>query len=821
MNIISCFCVAVASMLLLENGLQLVPESTWVKNERVDEVLQKYGCHTASKALSASKKMIKLKNDLGISEKELFELALFIETELPHWVNRGCTYLKKEQTGQVRTIEYDSLSKQVFIHLKTHGIDPIGKGRYKKVTYSIKYGRNRPLLVANCVLHHDGSSRVMQAIQSEAEALKQLAFCKGVANTYSVTEHDKQNGVHVTSFIQKMYAGGGLKKYFLTPGSLSRNEQLILARDYFSGLEQMHERNLVHCDLHAGNLLIHRSYDPKTKQEQLSGVLIDFGHAKSVESALATIPKIQATRRRNPPEVYASDTSNVDPKAVDVYALAVSLYHIYFKNEAEWIRKRYFKNIAFKTKDQLQELSEFVQTNLQTHLAKRLSETDDEYALLILQACDPDPRNRPTARQMRQRLDQIMRAPKKSTGSGLFADTVDRAATPDDEWATEERLDEVAVKYGIEALTRTLTMCEKIWKLKDPLGLTKHELFKLVLFIETKLSGRIEKGKYYLRKERTRLPRTIEYDPVSKRTFIHLKKHGIAGLGEGWHKSVTRSIMYDLVNPRCVANCVMQIDTNCEREIAIVKKLPREKGLVRTYAVTTHTKKTKNTPVVSFLQRLYNSHSLYHYQHKYGELNKKQMLCIGRDAASGLASLHKHNYIHRDLHGGNFLLRRKVDSVTKEVRMSAAIIDFGQSMKSYDAVKMAPQIEVPERFNAPDAFYRTKSNIDPKAVEVYALGLNLYHLWFGVQPEWATKERFSGIGHLSDNGKVGFRRKLIEDIEKQIAVRENTLSGISLYDEYARIILQMCHSNPFERPTAAAIYENLSHIIEKIEADTK
>lgn len=375
-------------------------------------------------------------------------------------------------------------------------------------------------------------------------------------------------------------------------------------------------------------------------------------------------------------------------------------------------------------------------------------------------------------------------------------------------WATSQRLATIERKYGADTVNRVIQACERMWELKKDLGIAEHDLFKLSLFIETKLITRIQKGKFYLSSEQTKLAKSIEYDPKTKLVFIH----HFGKIGEGWHKKVYTSIKYDTSHPELVARCVVDLDDASKKEIAIVKKLKDEPGIAKTYAVLERTDPQSHKEIATIIQKLYSGHSLYHYQHNPGELSKKEMVIIARDIAQGLDAIHRHDLVHRDLHGGNILLADRANGV------AAAIIDFGQAAKNSSAKEMAPGIEVPRRFNPPDAFWRTKENINAKAVDVYAMGLNLYHLYYGKQAEWAVKEKFAHINDMSKTEKVIFRKKLEQKMLQQLDSRRHELSNQKdPINRFAALILQMCDPSPFKRPTAHEAAKRLNELVCEIE----
>ena len=388
-------------------------------------------------------------------------------------------------------------------------------------------------------------------------------------------------------------------------------------------------------------------------------------------------------------------------------------------------------------------------------------------------------------------------------------------------WTHSKTLTKLCKKHSLEKVERALDKCSNIWKLQDNsgkknLGLKKHELFKIALFIETGLKKYIKHHSAYIRKEKTHLARTIEYDRKSKRIFIHLKTHGIKHLGTGCHKEVTRSILYNAQKPELVANSVMQKAP--KKELRYLKKLMAAKGLAETYAIGEHKKYHSHKKVISIIQKLYGAGSLHHHQHNPQELSKSDKLSVARDLLRGLESMHKKDIVHRDLHGCNVLLNREVDPETGKSKISAALIDLGQALKAKKAKKRAPKVEVPKRFNPPESFWRKTKHIDAKAVDVYALGLNLYHLFFGESPEWAPKEAFVKISDMTDDEKVRFRKVLKKRTYEVLDSRKKEIEkNKSKYYPLEQIILQMCAPCQRARGTASEHRKKLDVLIGEME----
>lgn len=388
------------------------------------------------------------------------------------------------------------------------------------------------------------------------------------------------------------------------------------------------------------------------------------------------------------------------------------------------------------------------------------------------------------------------------------------------DWTSDKEGRKAIKRHGEDAFIRALEAATSIWKISQDLGLKKKDLFSLCMFIESKLPSKIKEGKVYLKKEKTGLKRTIEHDPKTKRTFIHLKTHGIKGLGEGWHKKVTKSIMYDLKAPEIVANCVC--DYTGWDEINVLKKVAGKMGIMQTYALTEHTKGKKKEKVASIICKLYNAHSVRHYQFNLTPMSQLEKLTIARDFVAGIESLHDKDLIHRDLHGANILVDKRLDPLTGKEVYSAAVIDFGQVQPAKEAYKKAPNIEVPPKVNPPEALKSDPSKVDAKLVEVFAVGVNLYHLYFGVKPEWTEMKEFNNYRDLKSKEKHEFHMELEEKINKYRHKRKAELEGkTDAWSEFGMLIIKMCSVIPEKRGSANYARRKIEELIAKIEAEQK
>lgn len=382
-------------------------------------------------------------------------------------------------------------------------------------------------------------------------------------------------------------------------------------------------------------------------------------------------------------------------------------------------------------------------------------------------------------------------------------------------WISGKEVKKLIKIHSESTLDRVLTACENAWKLSDTHALKKKELFDLVFYIETKLKSEVQKGHIYLKKDKTDLVRTIEYDPTTKRTFIHLKTHRLDRVGKGWHKVVTYSILYHAKKPEIVVNSVG--DKTVHHEAKILGKINNNNGFVKTYAMTEHIKKKTNEKVYSLIQKHYNAGSLRSYQKGKRHMTKKETITCVRDLFLGLEKLHKKRLAHLDLHSGNILCNRSVDPKTGKTTFSSALIDFGQVRTFDEAKKRVPQVEVPRRLAAPEALLKKKHRVDVRKIEVYALGCNLYHLYFQKFPEWTDKKKFYEMKHMSQYEKTRFSKHLTDQITSTMHKRKKELSSKNkTWNQLGKLIIQMCDPDPKKRASAESYRKSADKLLRQL-----
>ncbi|RIA89750.1 kinase-like domain-containing protein [Glomus cerebriforme] len=190
------------------------------------------------------------------------------------------------------------------------------------------------------------------------------------------------------------------------------------------------------------------------------------------------------------------------------------------------------------------------------------------------------------------------------------------------------------------------------------------------------------------------------------------------------------------------------------------------------------------TSCYMFVMRYYKNGNLYSYlEESVGTLYWRDIVDMLWSISTGLESIHEYGLVHGNLHGGNILIERKMNSI------DAKIADTGLHGPA-DKQTSSQQIYGVIPFVAPEVF---KENIITKVSDIYSFGMIMWVLSAGVRP-------YSDKPH--DN-------QLIQEICS--GLRPNVINGTPLV--YSNLMLQCLDVNPSNRPTVFQICEYIGNWI--------
>lgn len=341
----------------------------------------------------------------GMTLDELCELVRFVE-RLRSSNECASLYLRKEETKAPRTIEVDSESKRIFIHLKTHNIPEVGRGHHKRVTHSILYDPDSPKLVATAVVKES------EATRSEIDLYEKFKRCKGILKPLYVSKHPKTSGKMLREIITPLYNKGSLSTF------VRNNQKAIpiaakykIAKDIFVGSCELNSMGYVNRDNNKGNFFIHEENNTYTT------VIGDLGgYTHKLKEALEQKP-LGPSLRSSAPDLqrayYENRLTEQDLLSQHVYSLGRSLYFLLHEDEVPWITAfddnypllaklykdktnpaiaqeldRYTEEVHAHTKPRIQELSVKIQ--------QQTIEPQERFEYYVLHMLSADPELRKT-----------------------------------------------------------------------------------------------------------------------------------------------------------------------------------------------------------------------------------------------------------------------------------------------------------------------------------------------------------------------------------------------------------------------------------------
>ena len=424
--------------------------------------------------------------------------------------------------------------------------------------------------------------------------------------------------------------------------------------------------------------------------------------------------------------------------------------------------------------------------------------------------------NKMTSSDKRREIIQKVKGQIQAKNYPLLGKTLAEAVN---ESFTLVHLKKLAEKIGCKPLKRAIRAARNILQKDANLGLKIGELVQLALFIETDLTRFKEQKKYYLREHETQMPRIIEYDPISRQTFIHLGERNIPMLGAGFHKRVTKSILYDKKNPDIVANC--RTTTADEKEMKYLQKMQGTPGIVEGLAFIKHTQQKEQEDKLEIILKLYNSKTLRHiYYNGTLKFSLSEKMNMALDLLKGIEKVHKLGLIHRDLHTGNYLVdvQPGMNGLTRSVIV--AITDFGGACLKKECAGLQPQAF--RWYLAPESFFfQEMEGDDYLCTDIYALGCVFYEIFYEKDPAWFDDKYYVNL-YADEMTKRVDQQALVQLLqistkERREALRIKQLTTLLTPEErFEVLILRMVHADAKERGKAKLLRAEMEQIVTQI-----
>ncbi|HXF29566.1 MAG TPA: protein kinase, partial [Chlamydiales bacterium] len=343
------------------------------------------------------------------------------------------------------------------------------------------------------------------------------------------------------------------------------------------------------------------------------------------------------------------------------------------------------------------------------------------------------------------------------------------------------------------------------------LGVTQSEFLRAALFIETELPALVAKGKYHLSQRETRSPLVIEYDPVSRRSFMQIDGRKGAQLGKGKKKIVTRSILYSS-HPQVVAKA--EQDMNMDRELAVTKLLQGAPGLFDTKGFAQHTENGKKMSTIYSV--IYNAGSMQNVYDTHQKFSIWEKAKMALNILRGIESLHTRGIVHRDLGARNYLANIPSGKIGKR-DVVAVIADLGRA--DYAAKAAGSKVQGNTTYTSPEGLFSEKmKGPDYFKSDIFAVGCVLYQLFYDSKAAWQDhsyvkdttkplKARYEDMVSRIDHATRARRQALHAKAEAGKLVGK---------EAFEFVVLQMLNPNPSERPSATQLRKQMESAFNRL-----
>ena len=380
-----------------------------------------------------------------------------------------------------------------------------------------------------------------------------------------------------------------------------------------------------------------------------------------------------------------------------------------------------------------------------------------------------------------------------------------------DEHMSTAKLQELAHEHECLPMEQAIKASKRLKSISKGLKLSLGELFEIALFIETSLKAEVEKHGPYVSRIRTGLARTIEVDPKTGYTFIHLGLKKGSKIGSGRKKVVTKSLLYHKNHPQVVAHCVTE--TPMPAEIAALQELHNLPGMMK---MLTNTERTNEhgKKVYAIICKYYNGGTFAEkVKNKKTKFSLKQKMQVAVDILTGLSSMHSKGYVHRDLNLRNCFF--DIVKRGKHKKYRGILADMGRALPIHKASGVPAQGN--PYYIAPEGitFHRMKHE-DYYYSDMYAMGCVLQQLFHKSRGKWSSKKLLRDCTLPPEARKNRFLWRLNNyrrDRFKHFLKKGSYRFQYSPHERIERMILKMIDPRPENRGTAEEAKEMMKFIL--------
>lgn len=380
-------------------------------------------------------------------------------------------------------------------------------------------------------------------------------------------------------------------------------------------------------------------------------------------------------------------------------------------------------------------------------------------------------------------------------------------------------LKKIALQHDATYLLSAIEAAQSVDKQKmRSLGVTNRKFLQTALFIEAILPKYIQRKHFYLTKEQTALPFSIEYDPETQNVFIILDENPKTHIGSGANKIVTKAILYNRNKSEIVAR---GLQTRVRKtELAMMNTFRSTPGIMEVLACTKY--KVSGITYRAIYSKLYNAGSLstaFKAKHRFSLYEKMK---IALNILHGLKELHAKDIAHFDIAGTNCLIEIPPGKPGKR-NVVAVLADLGRANSITTQLKKTKVQGHPPYIPPEGVFTDKMKGKDYFYSDIYATGCIFYKLFYNKPAPWQDAKYIKN----KTLSKYVIHRRLVERIQRYTAAcrdyldlrvtQVNEIGPLSNSEAFEHLILRMVHPDPYKRGTAAELHQELEEIIAEIQ----
>ena len=355
---------------------------------------------------------------------------------------------------------------------------------------------------------------------------------------------------------------------------------------------------------------------------------------------------------------------------------------------------------------------------------------------------------------------------------------------------------------------------ETILNLNVSTGLTLDIVFPIALFAETSLREEVIQGTTYWPEKR--FGREVQYDPSTEKLFVHLGTNGVSAIGEGRKKEVTKTLLYHKAKPEVFARGFTTCDV--ESEVEAMKALQGQPGLLQAEAILKHRDPKTHHLATSFITKIYRPGSLHEFLRSHAhELTLREQLKIASDITTGLASMHSHGYVHRDLGARNYFIDIRGEKPGKR-DITCVIADMGRTIP-YKGISDMP-VQGNSRYLPPEGVYRSRmQGTDYCASDLFAVGCVLWRVCFGKFHPWGELKSYRNESGPREE-RLSLQRSIVHKFRAprlaRIAHITDEGKKLSVRHRFEKLILRMTDPIPSKRGNASYYRDQFLKLLEEV-----